>query len=663
MNKHTLKNSVMILSLAIASGTVSAANNLELLDIQGKDFRGSQDPVQIKINNAVVKDNWKYLHLEIDSVDVTDMTSINSGILKYVPQEKLTSGSHNVRLVAILPDGNIDELANWEVSVRASANFLESTTESNFDLNVTQRVVDNFTTNDVNETQGQGSYVFASNLATDNFRLTSNADFIYNSQTDQTQNGKEVDINEYNLTSEWSQSSVILGHQTVPVSSLVLNDFNRRGVSANYHNETNSFAATGFALRTEAITGGDDGLGISHKDKRTSGTYVRINPITESPEKLIISGVYINGMGNSEGSAELSDSLTEGEGDASTILVESYVNKKRVYLRGEYASSSFDFDGGGTGYAAESDAASSLYVQYATERNNERTKDYNWNLGFLHQKVGTWFHSLGNATLPSDKQSSQITGSYMSPQWQLNSNLSLEKNNTKNDSSVPTVETRILSANLTYTPQSDTENIQQGMFGNPNFTLSFLHNDNKQIQTPSGFLGDTVNLANREIAIAASFSGDSWNWSLSHTFSSENDLTNVNSDFNNRMTSFDANFQVNDKFSVTPVLQITENRNIDQKITTDGTNVGLTMQYTNNENWNASVGYSNNSEKANDGFTDRQTDLYEMQTTWIYQQAKENKPGINYFARASYAGTEELAVKTDQYQVFLGVTIAWPANF
>lgn len=662
MHYILLKLVVVLMGFAL-SLSVQAANELALIKPKGKDYRAGSDPIEITLGDTISQEIWPNLHLEIDSIDVTEFIALANGRLQYIPQEPLSFGQHQIRLVAAMPDGNIEELANWQIETRASATFLESTIQSNLDLQITQRIDDNYSTDTVSKTQGQGSYTFASNQSTGDWRLTTNADLIYNSQRDQTQNGRKLDVNEFNLKSEWSQSTVTLGHQTLPVNSLVMTDFNRRGVSASYRTESNNAEVAGFRTRTEMITGFENGLGIGNEKKRTTGAYVRVNPVSETPEKMIVTGIYLDGRGSPEGQAEESDEATKGEGEARAIIVESYLDKKRVYVRGEYASSSFDFDGVDAGYAAEDDHASSLFVQYATERNEGRTEANNWSAGLLHQRIGQWFHSLGNAALPADKKTSQILTTFSSEQWQINANAALEENNVDNDVNIPVIETRMLTANVTYTPQSNPDKPQSGMFSNPSYTFGFTHNNNEQTVTPVGFAGDAIKQKNYEISLLASFSGDGWNWSLSHMLSKEEDVTNVYSDTENEVTSLEANLPVNENFTLSPVIQTSSSRDIDTGLVTDIDNAGINMQYSNNDDISIILGYTMSHEVTNDGSNDARSKLAEVTATWAQQQATHNKFGYSYFTRASRQDNDILGIKSDTYQVFLGINLTWPATF
>lgn len=641
--------------------SMTAAAAVELIKPAGA-YHTAHDPIQIRLTE-VPKAFWPYLLLELDDIDISQFISRFNDVLKYDPVEPLATGHHQLRLLAVTPDGNIEEIANWQLDVRTSAGFIESSIESNVDLQVLQRVADNFTLDTVGRTQGQGSAAIASHHATNSVRLTSSADFIYNSQRDQTLNGRKFDLNEFNLTSEWSQAAVSVGHQSVPANSLILADFNRRGVSATVGTESRSVTATAFGLRTETITGFEHGLGVGDSQHRTAGAVIRAAPLENAPEKLIVSAMYLDGRGQSEGQAEVTDDTPDTEGDASAIVLESYNIRQQLYLRGEYARTRFDFDGKNTGFGAEDDHASAVYVQFATERDQERAAASNWNLGLLRQRVGPWFHSLGNTYLPSDKELTQLNSAYASPSWQVTANAAFEQSNVEDDQAVPTIETRFVTTALTYTPQSAEPVATSGLFSNPTYTLGYTYGNQEQVTTPIGFVGDLTHLSNREATLSAGFAGDTWSWRLAYILSQEEDVTNLNSDRENRITSLEAYFPIGTQFSLTPVIQSTRSREVDSGTTIDGWNTGLTVNYHNLDDWSGGLTYTVSREDGNDGFTNSRVAVIELIATWVYQQSQENKPGIRLFTTASYQDTSSTDINADQYQVFIGVNVNWPVSF
>lgn len=627
-----------------------------------ESFYTSEDTIKVRLG-TLPRSVWPYLHMELDDIDLSQLTSRFNDVLQYKPVEPLTTGPHQLRLIAVTPDGNIEEIAVWKLDVRTSAGFIESKIEANMDLQVTQRVADNFTSDTVGRTQGQGGAAFSSLHSTDNVRITSSADFIYNSQIEQTPNNRKLEVNQFNLTSEWSQAGVSIGQQNIPTNSLILTDFNRRGVTASVNTESGNLIATVFGTRTETISGFEHGLGVSDGNHRTQGAVIRIAPLANAPESLIVSAMHLNGRGMVSGLAEVADETEYTSGSASDIMLESYRMNKKLYLRGEYAISSTDFDGTGSGYGSVDDRASTMYVQYATERDSSRTGDGNWAIGLLRKRVGPWFHSLGNTYLPTDKVLTQLNTSYQSSAWMINTNTAVEKSNEANEQTIPTVETRIFSAQLAYSPQSDVSASTSGILSHPNYSLGVTKGSERQISMPSGFDGDGTDRNTTEVFLAAEFTGDSWSWRIARAISKEVDEINSVNDTENTITSLNVSFPLTTRFMFGSEFQVTRNTYINSGSTTNGRNIGITLNYDNQENWSGGVNYTATQEDGGVEYSNTRTYGVGVVVMWAYQIANINKPGLRLFATANHQESISADLKSSQYQVFVGLNLTFPLAY
>lgn len=644
------------LNLMILSPSLLAVELLKTSD----DYRTVEDAVIIDLG-GFDKALFPYLRLELDDIDVTAFVSLKKNRLQYQPGPALARGIHALRLLAVTPDGNIEEIASWQLDIRTARGLVQSQFTSSADAQITQRVADDIPDNTLNRTQAQGSMVIASLQATRDVQFSSSADFIYNSQSDQTLNGREFDVNQFNLVAEWSQAAVTLGHQIIPANSLIVTDFNRRGVSATAGTQSGLIKATAFAMRSETITGFEHGLGVGDDQHRTQGAIVRLTPLTRSPENLILSVSYVEGQGQTTGLAELSSDETTQQGDAHAFQVESYTMDKQLYLRGEYALTNFDFDGANNGFDAEKDRASILFAQYATERNTAREASNNWSVGLLHQRVGPWFHSLGNANLPSDKNLTQLSSTFSSTSWQLAANAAYEQSNVTNDNSIPTIESKLMTATLSYTPQSG-DAPSDGLFTHPTLSLGYQHGTQEQITTPGGFLGDFTDISSREMSLTAAFAGDNWNWQLGYSISEQEDVTNNVSDQQNQLVSLEANFPLVSYISLTPLLQSSRNRELDTGTVVNGWNAGVTLNFDNQQDWSGGLSYSVIRSYDNIDVINSRSSVLEFLAMWTYQQAQNNKPGIQLFTTANYQNTSSTETNLDQYQVFVGVNVSWPVS-
>lgn len=663
----------LVLLCAVAAGfptPVSAAELLSLSPVGEKGFRGASDPIEIRIGREMPAELTPYLRVEIDAIDVSDFVQRNKQMLVYRPPQPLESGQHELRVVAVLPDGAIEEAALWTVEVRASRAFRVASFNSNVSLQAMRRVSDDLNNPPPDRTQGQGAVELSSRHADNDWNVTSQASMLYNSRKELNLTGEELELSSYQLKSEWTQSSAVLGHQALTAGSLVLTDFNRRGLSASYHSEEQRFAATGFSTRTEEIVGFDHFTGVDDSRHLTSGIIVSGYPLETRPERLAVSAVYLDAEGNSQGVAEVDDISALTAGSAQAIIVDSYLDNKVWRLRGEYATTNFDFDGKNIGLEAEQDNAVSLLVGYDPARDESATEesDSTWNVSMQHQRVGPWFYSLGNTSVVADRQTTQVTGNYQGTELGINATVSLAEDNVDDIENVPTTEISAASINLSYVPQAEPEQQQTEQDSNPlispSYTLSFNRNSLDQIKTPGGFLGDDVNSRNQELAVGATFSAETWTWTVSQSWIKQVDKVFPNNDVDTNSTGLEWEMTFDEIFSVAPTLQRSLSNYSNLGVKSKSWLAGATFNLNYPENWKNSFAYTASRETASDGSINSRNRVAELSLQWNYREAKENQFGVSFFTSASRRKTEDsgFGTETDEYQVFLGVNIAWPAS-
>jgi len=669
---HFSHHWLLLCILAAGFSSPVSAELLSLADMGDKGYRGTADAIEIRIGQDMPAELIPYLHLEIDAIDVSDFVQRDAQRLVFQPQTPLEPGMHELRVVAVLPDGTIEEAAIWSVEVRASKAFRIANFNSNTSLQAMQRISDDLPNPPGERLQGQGAVALDSRHADDDWELTGQANMIYNSQESQNLSGDEFELSDYQLKQSWNQSSITLGHQVISPGSLVLSDFSRRGLSASYHSEQQRFQATGFSTRTEEITGFDHFTGVDDADNRTSGVVLTAYPFESRPEQLAVSAIYLDSKGVSQGVAQVNDTAPNTGGDAAALILDSYPGNKRWRLRGEYASTRFDFDGENTGFDAEEDDAVTLSAGYDVGRDTERAMeaDSSWNVNLMHQRVGPWFYSLGNTGVTVDRETTQLAGNYQGMALGLNGSISLGEDNVDKVNTLPTTEIKTAMFSLNYTPQSDPfgeeemeqEQSSESLFSNPSYSLNWSMHDLDQIITPTGFTGDDVNSRYQELSLAATFSGSDWYWSLTQSWIGQDDKVYIDNVSDTVSTSLESQWTLNDYVSLSPVLQQSVTEYTNMAVETKSWLAGVTLNINYPDNWNNSLTYTVNRETDSEGTIDSRTRIAELMLQWNVRQAGQNKAGISLFTSASHQEVEQVGADMDQYQVFLGVNVAWPAS-
>ncbi|MGD8886556.1 MAG: hypothetical protein PVF34_13105 [Gammaproteobacteria bacterium] len=661
----------LVLCGLIAAGlspVTHGADLLTLADTGDKGFRASEDPVIIRFGQELPSDLVPYLRLEIDAIDVSDFVQRSNEEMVYTPQTPLEHGEHELRVVAVLPDGVIEEAALWKIEVRASETFRVAQVNGQVDLQVMQRIADDIEKPAPDKTQGQGAATLASRHADGNWTANSQFNMIFNSQEEQTLTGEEFDLTDYQVVTNWTQSALTLGHQNLSPNSLILNEFNRRGLSFNYRGEQQRFQAIGFSARTEQITGFRNFTGINDADHRTNGITLSAYPIPDNPQWLGVTAIYLDSRGVSEGQAQINDTTEESGGDARSILIDSYLGDRLWHLHGEVAKTSFDFDGVDAGFGAQDDDATTLSIGYDTSRrqSNEGQPDYTWGVSMVRQRVGPWFYSLGNTAVTVDRETTQLLANYQDGKFGANAVMSAGEDNVDDINTLPTTEIDTALVNLTYVPAAgggdDASSMFKGMFKNPNFSLSWTQNKLDQVTTPTGFTGDDVNSSHDELIVMAAFSGDTWYWSLSHSMIQQDDKVNTANSADTNTTSLESQVAVNEKFNLAPIVQVSETDYGAIDTVSRSWLAGITFNFNYPADWNYSFSYTVNREEASDDSIDNRMRLGQLTLQWQYLQPSPNKFGMSFFNTASHTTNEVGPEELDQYQVFLGVNVTLPVS-
>lgn len=658
--------------LAAITSSTAAAEPLTLTQDEAKGYRAGKDPIRIAVGNDMPKDLIPYLRFEIDSIDVTDFIVKEPRSFTFTPQEPLTGGIHELRVVAVLPNGTIEETAVWKFEVRASVKYRVAEVNKKANLVLMQRLATNLPDPQPSATQAQGVVEFSSTHANGGWTLTSKANALYNSQVSQNPSGESVEVPDYQVKADWTRKSLVLGQQVISPGSLVLNEFSRRGISYSQQSEHNRLALTGFATRTAEVTGSSHITGLDDANNLASGVILSGHPFKDKPQALDVSLVYLDSRGATQGSAQVNDVSTGAGGNAHAVIVDSYHGNNTWQVRGEYAATAYDFDGLNTGYAAQTDNAYTALINYDTSRDTsgKDRQGRNWTFGIQRQRIGPWFFSQGNTNLTPDRDMTQMNGGYQGKEFGFNGLVSFGEDNVVGDNTLPITALNAAMLGAVYTPMQKSaeqqnaagENKPGGIFQNPSFSATLQHNHMNMRYSPAVFTGDKVNMTHQEATLAVTSAGTDWNWTLSHALIQQNDL---NSTANNSQTvsaGLDASFTLNQKAALAPVLQQSVTRYTSTGVETQNSLAGATLNLSPAKNWATTLSYTVNRARATDGTMDTTTQIAQALLQFTPTRAGAGKFGVSYFTTASYQESQSIDETTGSYQLFVGASIAWPAS-
>ncbi len=637
---------------------------------KARSFYSPREALRVFVPANVPIPVLQNLKLELDNVDITEMMKRQGSHVVYKPVQPLEYGYHVLRLVEHRPDGSIIEHARWRMDVRKNSAFQQAEAEGTVELSVSRRFADKGLTAPVpSRNNVNGSMSFNANAKNPGWSTSASASFIYQSPTTES---RKFNVSEFLFTGKVRHTAVFAGHHSLDNTNLVLNGFSSRGLSVKLNSKDRRFRTRLFTMRTESITGFQRGLGITQPENRTSGVTVSAFPFRQRPQRLYLELTHLNGKGTTSGTGDAGDTTRAG-GRASSVVADSQINK-RVRVRAEYARSRYDFDGIGTGYAAEKDKAWSTFLVYTPKQTTWRKKPLTWNLVAGVQKVGTYFRSLGNVSLPADKLATTLNLTAGWEPFNLTMRLARETDNVNDDLARPRVRNDLFNLSLSYQPQppaDDGKKKKRGrggprLFRQGSYTFNLSRTRSSEEYRP---VGSTADVTNKRILVAglnASFTPGKWNWSLGYTVTDTEDYANVGPDTLEHALSLNFNYPVNDRLSLTPTLQYNYVDNTSANTRTRTLQAGMGLSYNVPGKWVVSTSYTLSTNIVTDGSADTRNHVFTANVERILRKPGQNRTGWSLFMNINYNdNTDRVTVSSsaNTYQAVIGIKSTLPLKY
>lgn len=634
-----------------------------------KSTRGPSDIIRIRIPGLSAT-MLQRLAFELDDIDVTSLISTKGNIAIFNPAQPLSWGHHQLRLVENALDGNIVERGLWTLEVRKSKGFREASYQANSTLNLVQRVFDRNLVSPPGSTQVNGSAQLQGKLANGNWRATGNMDLFYSSQGDLlSSGGSGLDMGQFLFTGETGPFIAKAGHHAVGLNSMIMQNFNRRGISGEYQSKDKGTSANVFSVNAQEVTGFRGGFGVSDSGNRVNGVTISGRPITSRRDALVVSATYLAGEDPGQtGDGIGGDSLTATKGSATSLIADGNLLDKRLRLRGEVASSEFDFDGPGTGNPAENDQAYSALINYTPWHNKiVKNKPMAWNLGLESKRIGTFFRSTANPQGVADRN---LIRGFTGFNWSgidIQASIATETDNVNNLGLLPRIGTTQSVLTVSYVPEQDLTLNPDGQapkmpwYGQPFYNVTYFTLD-QDVEKAGAGLSNGAFHATDSFTLSATFSYSKWSWAISHTIGKDEDFTNVAVDTESKLIDLSANIQIGQKLSLTPTMQHSVVDDKDNNITTTLGTGGLSLNYIFSEKVTGSVGININSEKASDGSVNSSTSNLVGNIGWAVAKARGNRPTVALSLEGQLNELKDSvnpSSNTDSFQIFVKAILSW----
>ncbi len=654
---------VMLCTLCMVCFPANADWQPVLEDAKRADYREGKETFRIHIPPEVPVAELQKLALELDAIDITAMVKRNGEYAIFTPVQPLAPGRHELRVVEYADDGSILELGSWSFEVRQSRLLREYAVAADTQLTSSVRVADNGLSPPYpDRLQSLGSSNIGYSAASGNWRSQGQFDLLYNSLNNSQTGGRQLDNGEFLFSADNTYIGARVGHQTVGTTSLVMDNFRRRGISLQGRLPVINSRLSGFSLSSEDIRGFRHGLGIGNPSRSVNGVSFDSSPLPGRPRALYLSGTWLDGQGReNSGLVGAIDGLESGRarGSAWSLSADSQLFSNRLRLRGEYASTNYDFNTTDN-LASDKDTAYSLLATFA----DTTAIGLNWNAGVENRKIGTFFKSLGNLALPSDRRLLRAFGGLQWSTLGLQASFEQQKDNVEDIAQLPRIQTDLSNISMNWAPVLASAD---SWLGTPSFGAAFSRQKQGQTFTPIGFLQTPTN--NKLISWQAYATSAYSFGSLGVTVvtSQFRDYAGIQDDTDTTGIYFNGSVTlIKQRLSLIPLIRFDRT---DDKYTMQGSTVvtyGLqTIFVAKPKKLDGSFDINLNRNQSTDDSINNDTFTVSIALNWHLLAAHRNRPGFDLGFSGLYNGVKDNLVKANTfgtYQAFLTLRMVLPAR-
>lgn len=650
--------------------------------------RSPGDALRVRLA-GIPQESLERLGLELDEIDVTALVTMEGDTAVLAPVQALAYGQHRLRLTEQAKDGTVVERGLWPFEVHKSAAARDAKLQGSVTAKAGYRAADGNLDNAPRRALADAAGQFNGSYASENWRADAMLSFIANSRSNlMPRQAGHIDLGQFLIAADSGMYGLKAGDHAVGPDSLVLQSFARRGVSAAASAPDGSASITGFSMHATPLVGAAHGLGVTDSSDRVDGVIAALRPIPGAADALELSGTYVSG----ETQAPLGVSAVGGAGTplagaaggpgasagkASSVAADSKLLQRRLRLRGEYASSSYDFDGADPTLAPQSGHAYSGLLTYTPWNDMKLAQQpLAWNMGAERKLLSTFYRSPSNPAAISDRDTTRV---FSGVNWygvDLQASASRDFDNVDDNALVPRTTGRQRSAALTFTPldlsapQADGQPAALPWYGRPSFNASFM-SVNREFQQLNGVAYNIPMHSTYNNALGANFQYANGSWGLTHSRVRDRGFGNVldlTPSTRTMQTRLQANLRLFEKLNVGTQLFSDSQENTETAIRTRGLGGGFNLGYPFTDRFSGSVAYAMRHGWTSDGTDDGVTGDTTASLNWVLEAARESKPGITLGVDGSYHdarnhGTASIAPGVSMYQLFVRLNVSWMPTY
>jgi hypothetical protein len=619
--------------------------------------------LRIRLPEEVDPATMEWLSVELDSLDVTPILTLEGREIVVRPPRPLATGSHRLSLTQYREQGEPLDRGAWSFAVGQAIAYQVRADAS---LAATYRV----DTSDVPQETlpahtltADGSLRLEGSAGTDAWQVSGTADGIYTSQppegVDSFQGGN------YLATVRVGSVTGQVGQIDPQLDSAIIRSFQRRGASLGYASGGQQVQASAFALRAEPVIGFKEGLGIHDADNRVFGGALTLRPFGAHPAWLALTGIYLTGKQGADPGVAVVDQSAASEGSAWSLGFVSGLFNQRLRLKGEFASAKFDPDRTDETLAAKRDEAYGGAAVWDAVRDAKLGESpLSWTFGAEYQRNGASFKSIANAGIPTDLQLEKIFTRLGIGGLSGEVVLGREHDNVEGDAAVVTGQTDLVGATASYRPTLAAEGPALALLGQPQLDVGYQRLHDRTLDLPQG-VSEQPERRTAEWSAGVGSSYRTWDWRAGYRSRREEDLAGAAADRTSSTLEGNLGLRPWERLTLGLRAQLVRDEDLGTSVERTGTLIGgdLTLVLV-KERLTARGAYQSDSRTASDGTEDARTQTLDFNLDLTLRQPGGNLPGITVSLRGQrqdIADRVSAANDRQPFQLFLAVNLGWPA--
>jgi len=449
---------------------------------------GKTTRIRVRFEDPETRVDPGSLRLRLDGTDVTALSEVSEGDVRYRPAE-LSHGRHTVSLDLRDVCGNRADPVTWTFTVPEAERLDRALAELRWDGEMQRRILRSNSSH-ASRWALQSRAGLTALLESGAFRSSLDADTWYTEEAGPSPLGDPFQLNHVLYRAAYDQHFAAVGDVTVEGSELTRRSLVRRGGRAGVR--VHGVEAEAFAVRSNAITGFEHGLGWGDADQRLVGGSLERAFLED--DRLGLRLFYATGRNAHPDHYNVSTLEGGTEGDVLSLSLGSRIWGDRLGLEAELCDSRFDGD--------LSDDRGEVSDRAWRGRLHGEGEGYDWEAGYTY--LGPRYRSITDPFGLQDRETWDLGLGWRALSSFFRASLVHHRDNVDEDPLMPVVENS--TAALGY------DLVRAGW---PAVFLHYTLNQQETSREPEAFSP----IENRTQTLGGGFSVSGERWSLSPSYS------------------------------------------------------------------------------------------------------------------------------------------------